>query len=124
MCLEFKYLGCVLGESGTVGTVCHRKVASGRKVGGVIRSQVNARGQQLECARGLQETLVVPVLLYGSETMMWREKERCSIRIVQIDNLRGLLGNRRMNRLPNAQRRELYGVTKRVDENIDESVVL
>ena len=66
----------------------------------------------------------MPVLLYGSETMMWREKERCSIRIVQIDNLRGLLGNRRMNRLPNAQRRELYGVTKRVDENIDESVVL
>ena len=31
----------------------------------------------------------MPVLLYGSETMIWRE-ERPRIRAVQMDNLRGL----------------------------------
>ena len=35
-------------------------------------------------------------------------------------NLRGLLGIRRMDRLPNARIRELCEVTKGVDEMIDE----
>ena len=41
---EFKYLGCVLDESGTDKAECSRKVASRRMVVGGIRSQVNARG--------------------------------------------------------------------------------
>ena len=54
----------------------------------------------------LHETLLVPVLMYGSETMLWKEKERSSFRAVQMDNLRGLLGIRRMDRVPNARIRE------------------
>ena len=42
----------------------------------------------------LHETLLVPVLTYGSETMLWKEKEISRIRTVQMDNLRGLLGIR------------------------------
>ena len=34
----------------------------------------------------------MPVLMHGSETMIWREKERSRIRTVQMDTLRGLLG--------------------------------
>ena len=45
-------------------------MANGRRVAGAIRSLVNARGLQLECARVLHETLFVPVLKYGSETMI------------------------------------------------------
>ena len=40
---EFKYLVCVWDESATDGAECNRKVASGRKVVGAIRSLVNAR---------------------------------------------------------------------------------
>ena len=47
--LEFKYLGCVLDESGTDGAECNRKMASGRRVAGVFRFQVNAKDLQLEC---------------------------------------------------------------------------
>ena len=68
-------------------------------------------------------SLLVPVLAYGSETMLWKEKERSRIRAVQMDNLKGLLGNKRMNRVPNAQVKELCGVTKGVDESIDEGVL-
>ena len=46
---EFKYLGYVLDESGTDRAECSRKVASGRRVVGAIRSLVNARDLQLEC---------------------------------------------------------------------------
>ena len=54
-------------------------------------------------ARVLHEALLVPVLLFVSETILWREKERSRIGAMQKDNLRGLLGIRRMDRVPNAR---------------------
>ena len=63
-------------------------MVSGRRVAAATRSLVNARSLQLECARILHESLLVPVLMYGSETIIWREKERSRIRAVQMDNLR------------------------------------
>ena len=49
---------------------CSKKVASGRRVVGAIRSLVKARELQLNCARVLHETLLVSILMYGSETML------------------------------------------------------
>ena len=40
-----------------------------------------------------------------------------------MDNLRGLLGIRRMDRVPNAWKRELCGVKKVLDEKVDEGVL-
>ena len=40
----------------------------------------------------LHETLLVPVLMYDSETTLWKEKERSRIRAIQMDNLKRLLG--------------------------------
>ena len=96
---EFKYLGCVLDKSSTDEAEYTRKVPSRRRVTGAIRSLVNVKSLQLECARFLHESLLVPVFTYDSETMIWREKERSRIRAVQMDNLRDLLGIRRMDRV-------------------------
>ena len=42
-----------------------------------------------------------------------REKDKSRIRVVQMDNFRGFLGIRRMDRVvPSARIRELYEVTK------------
>ena len=49
--------------------------------------------------------------------MIWREKKRSKIRAVQMDNLRGLLNIRRMDKLPNAWIRQLCWVTKGVAKN-------
>ena len=54
----------------------------------------------------------MPVLLYGSEN----DKERSRIRVVQMDNLSGLLGIRRMDRGPNLWIEELK--PKGVDERV------
>ena len=37
----------------------------------------------------LHDTLLVPTLMNGSETMSWKEKERSKIKSVQMQNLRG-----------------------------------
>ena len=94
----FKYLECDLEESGADGVECSKKVASGRRVAGAFRS--------------LGNTLLVPVLMYVSETMLWKEKERYRIRAVQMDNFRGLLVIRKLDRVLNAWIIELCGVTK------------
>ena len=57
---EFKFLGCVLDKS-----ECSRKKASGRRVAGAIRSLVNARSLQLECARVMFLCMVVRQLYEG-----------------------------------------------------------
>ena len=62
-----------MDESGADEGECSRKVESGRRVAGTIRSLVNARSFQLVCARLLHESLLVPDLTYGSETMIWRD---------------------------------------------------
>ena len=102
---------------------CRRKVVSGRRVAGSIRSLVNARSLQLEYARVLHESLLVPVLMYDNEKMIWRKKEKSRIRAVQMDNLRGLLGIWRMDKVLNAWIRQLWLVLKDLDENIDEGVL-
>ena len=42
---------------------CSRKVGSGRKLASAIRSLVNARDLQLECAKVLHETLFIYLFL-------------------------------------------------------------
>ena len=117
------YLGCVLDESGIDGAEYSRKVASGKEVESAIRFLVNARDLQLQCARALHETFPVCFLMYSSETVLWKEKERPIVRAVQMDNLRELLGIRRMDRVPNARIRKLCGVKEGLDERIYESVL-
>ena len=65
----------------------------------------------------MPKSLLVPVVKYG------REKERSRIWAVQMDNLRGLLGIRRIDKVSNARIRQLCGATKDVDEKIDEGVL-
>ena len=98
-------------------------MVSGSSFAGAITSLVKARDLQFECARILHETLFVPVLMYGSETMLWREKERSRVRVVRMDNLIGLLGIKRMDRVLNAWIRKLCGLRKGLDERIDEGVL-
>ena len=69
----------------------------GEGMAGDIRSLINARYFELECARVLHETFLVLVLMYGKETMLCKE-EISRIRAFQMDNLRGLLGIRRGTR--------------------------
>ena len=88
---DFKYLEWVLDEAGTDGTECSRKVTIGGVVAGAIRSLVILGICRLSVLV-LHETLLVPVLTYGSEKVLWKERERSKIRAVQMDNIRGLLG--------------------------------
>ena len=49
----------------------------------------------------MRHCLCMPFLMYDSEKVIWKEA-RSRIRAVQTDNLRGLLGIRRMDKTLNA----------------------
>ena len=59
----------------------------------------------------LHGTLLVPVLMYGSEKILWKDK-RSRIRAIHMHNLRGLLDIRIMERVLNARIRVLCGMTE------------
>ena len=63
------------------------------------------------------------VLMYGSESMIWKEEERSRIRAVQMGKIRSLLCIKRMYRVRNAWIMELCGMAERVDERIEEDVL-
>src|SRR5678815_2551252 len=90
---------------------------------GAIKSLVNVKGLSLECARVLHEGMLLPVLFYGSETMVWNKKYRSKVQCVQMDNLRSMLGVKRINKMRNELIRELCGVKKGVNERIKESML-
>ena len=48
--------------------------------------------------------------------MIWREKERFRVKVVQTDNLRVLLGIRKIDRVPNIWIRQLCGMKKEMDK--------
>ena len=108
--MEFKYFGCVRVESGTYGAGTEAGEWDEGSRSHLVPSY--AKDLQLVCARVLHETLFVPFLTYDSETMLWKEKEISKIMVAQMENLRGFLGVRRMDRVPNARIRESCGVTK------------
>ena len=49
----------------------------------------------------------MPILMYSSETMIWKENYKSRIRVVHMDNLGSLLGIRRMGKVPYVQIRKL-----------------
>src|SRR5678815_5288590 len=113
----------MLDEKGTDDAECSGKVVNCRKVAGAIKSLVDVKRLSLECARVLREDMLLPVVMYSSETMVWNKRHRSKVQCVQMNNLRGVLGVRRIDKMRNERIREMCGVKKGVNERINESML-
>ena len=45
----------------------------------------------------LHDALLLSIILYGSEIVVWKDKKRSKIRAVKMDNIRDLLSIKRMD---------------------------
>ena len=72
---------------------------------------------------GISSLSVLESCMRHCLSMLWKEKERYRVRAVQMENLKGLLGIRRKDRILNARIRELCGVREGLDKRIDEVVL-
>src|SRR5678815_3332921 len=80
--------------------------------------------QSLECAMVLHEGMLLPVLMYNSETIVWNKWYRSKVQCVQMDNLRAVLGVRRIDKMRNERIRELCGVKKGINVRINENTLI
>ena len=61
-------------KSGTDGTECCKKVASGMKFVRMITSLVTIRGFRQESINVLHEDLLAPLLTNGNDALLWGKK--------------------------------------------------
>ena len=90
---------------------------------GAIKSLENVKGLSIGCTSVLHESMLLPVLMYGSEAMVWNPKYRSKVQAVQMDNLRSVLGGRRIDKMRNERIREMCGVEREMNERINESLL-
>src|SRR5678816_543145 len=59
----------------------------------------------------------------SSETLVWNKRYNSKVQCVQMDNLRGVLGVRRIDKMKKERIRELCDVKKGVNVRINESTL-
>ncbi len=72
---EFKYLGTVLSKHGEIEEVRERAV-KGRSIIGSPARVVKGRSVSMEVKRGLRNSVLLPTLMYGSETWTWNRTQQ------------------------------------------------
>ncbi len=89
--IECKYLGTILRKHREMEEVGERAV-KGRRVMGSLARVMRGRNVSMEVKRGPRNSIVLPTLMYGSETWMWNRAWQSRVRAVEMRYLRGACG--------------------------------
>ena len=87
---QFNYSSSVIAANGGVGAdVCHR-VNEGCKVLGVLKGVMKNRGLGMNVKKVLYEKVVVPTVLYGSESWGMKVTEKQKLNVFEMKCLRSM----------------------------------
>ncbi len=89
---EFKYLGTVLGKLGEMDGEVRQRAVKGRSVIGSLARVMKGRNVSMEVKRGLRNSILLPTLMYGSETWTWNRAQQSRVHAVEMSYLRGACG--------------------------------
>ena len=97
-----KYLGVMFNEEGSCDHEIENRIGAAARMVGALRSEVIER-KELSKATKLRviNAMVVPTLLYGSETWTLQRRHRSKIQAMEMRYLRRVEGVTRMDRLTN-----------------------
>ena len=113
---QFKYLGSVIAVNGGVEADVRHRVNEGCKVLGALKVVMKNRGQGMNVKKVFYEKVVVPTVMYGSESWGMKVNERQKLNVFEMKYLRSMTGVSRLDRVRNeVVRRELAA---RVDMNV------
>ena len=113
----------MLDKKGVDDIKCGSKVSNGRQVAGAIESLVKARRLSFERNRVVHESMLLPVVMYGSKEMVWSQNYRSEVQTVQMNYLRRVLGVRKIDKMRNEVIIELCRIKKRLNGKISESIL-
>ena len=87
---QFKYLGSVTAANGGVEADVRHRVNEGCKVLGALKGVMKNRGLGMNVKKVLYEKVVVPTVMYGSESWGMKVTERQKLIVFEMKCLRSM----------------------------------
>ena len=87
---QFKYLGSVIAANGGVEADVRHRANKGWKVLGVLKGVMKNRGLGMSVKKVLYEKVVVPTVMYGSESWGMKVIERQKLNVFEMKCLRSM----------------------------------
>ena len=120
---SFKYLGSCFSNEGGVKEDVSMRVREGMKTFGAMKRVWSERSVSMRVKRELYERIVVPTVMYGSETWGMNVVERNKLDVAEMKCMRSMCGVTRWDRLRNETVRERVGVSEPMSERVDRKIL-
>jgi Reverse transcriptase (RNA-dependent DNA polymerase)/Endonuclease-reverse transcriptase len=98
---EFVYLGRMFQENGSLDGEINRRVQAGRRVVGAMAGLARSEVLSTKAKLAVYNSVLVPTMLYGSESWVCQEKHRSKVNAVGMSFLRSMCGKTRMDKVRN-----------------------
>ena len=115
---RFKYLGSTVGKRGGVMEEVGERIKQGRRVTGVLKNIMRKKKLSKEVGVQMYESVVVPTLMYASETWAVTKEQLRSVKVVETNYLRAACGVTLRDRVRNKDLYERSGVKRDVVERV------
>ena len=120
---EFVYLGSKFTRDGKYESDIERRVNAGNMVNGALHSFMNSRKVSNKARLAVHEGVLVPTLMYGSESWVWQKKHESRINAVEMRALRSMLEVKLSDRIRNSEIRKRCGLKEDVVTKIEKSML-
>ena len=116
---QFKYLGSVIAANGGVEADVHHKVYEGCKVLDVLERVMKNRGLEMNVKKVLHRKVVVPTVMYVSESWVMKVTERQKLNVFKMKCLESMTGAFRLDRVRDEVVRARTVVRKKLTTRVD-----
>ncbi|CAG9109123.1 unnamed protein product [Plutella xylostella] len=120
---EFVYLGSLFSRVGRCDKDIERRVNAGNRVNGALHSIVASQAVSKQARLAVHNAMLVPTLMYGSESWVWQKKHESRLNAVEMRSLRSMLGVTLNDRLRNSFIREKCGLKEDVVTRVEKGML-
>ena len=120
---QFKDLGSVITANGGVEADMHHRLNEGCKVLGALKGVMKNRGLRMNAKKVLYEKVVLPTVMYGSESWGMKVTKRKKLNVFEMKCLRSMTGVSWLDRVRNEVVRARTGVRRELTARVDMMLV-
>jgi hypothetical protein len=120
---EFVYLGRVFQENGNIDGEIDRRVSAGRKVVGSMMGLARSEVLSTKAKLAVYNSVLVPTLMYGSESWVCQEQHKSKLHAVGMSFLRSMCGKTRLDKVRNTWVRNECCVKESIIDKYENSVL-
>ncbi|KAI5644408.1 reverse transcriptase (RNA-dependent DNA polymerase) domain-containing protein [Phthorimaea operculella] len=120
---EFVYLGSKFTSDGKCESDIERRVNAGNMVNGALHAFMNSQKVSNKARLAVHRGVLVPTLMYGSESWVWQKKHESRINAVEMRALRSMIGVKLSDRIRNSVIRERCGIKEDIVTGIEKGML-